>query len=257
MMERKTLSERMAEQIREGILAGLWKVGDTLPTEPELAELFGVSRAVVRDATRIVTAWGLVEPRQGKGVYITGDHLSAFSDALLLAMRRVGGSAWDVEQVESFLLPEAAAIAAARADEIDFANLRLLLDAYGEALKAQAGKETPGFTSATRDAFLDFMTAFYEASGNRLISYLGPAITRIRKPRHFQDSPGVHPVTEYEDEIRLISLLLDLVETGDPVAVRSGVAEALEIHTEVEKTLRSTAIGEIPQIPMTLEDLRH
>ena len=50
-VKKQTMAEQMAETIQELILSGALESGETLPTEPELAEQFGVSRAVVRDAT--------------------------------------------------------------------------------------------------------------------------------------------------------------------------------------------------------------
>ena len=50
MIPRKTMAETMAEQIREAILAGAWKPGTTIPTEPELAKQFGITEAAVKMA---------------------------------------------------------------------------------------------------------------------------------------------------------------------------------------------------------------
>ena len=95
-VKKQTLPEQMVETIKELILSGELEAGDTLPTEPELCEQFGVSRAVVRDATRILMALGLVEVKHGSGVYVTESQSAAFGEALLIALRRSGASAWDV-----------------------------------------------------------------------------------------------------------------------------------------------------------------
>ena len=50
------MAEQMAMAIQEGIISGELAPGSPLPSEPQLAEQFGVSRAVVRDATRILMA---------------------------------------------------------------------------------------------------------------------------------------------------------------------------------------------------------
>ncbi|HKJ26838.1 MAG TPA: GntR family transcriptional regulator, partial [Anaerolineales bacterium] len=60
-VKKTTLAEQMADTIKELILSGQLEADDVLPTEPELCKQFGVSRAVVRDATRILMALGLVE----------------------------------------------------------------------------------------------------------------------------------------------------------------------------------------------------
>jgi len=123
-LKKQTLAEQMAEEIQEQILAGGLESGVALPTEPDLAEQFGVSRAVVRDATRILMARGLVEVQHGRGVFVTQPDNESFGGALLLALRRVGASAWDVEQFEGILFPEIIALAAANVttEDIDYLN---------------------------------------------------------------------------------------------------------------------------------------
>jgi DNA-binding FadR family transcriptional regulator len=47
--------------------------GDRLPTERALSERLGVSRTVVREAVKVLTAAGLVRARQGSGLYVAND----------------------------------------------------------------------------------------------------------------------------------------------------------------------------------------
>ena len=61
--------EQVVQQIQEGIRSGSLVPGQRLPTERELGESFGVSRAVVREALKVLAAMGLVESRQGSGNY--------------------------------------------------------------------------------------------------------------------------------------------------------------------------------------------
>ncbi len=57
-------------QIRGAILDGTLKVGDKLPSEKELCQMFGVSRVPVREALCALELNGLVESNQGQGVYV-------------------------------------------------------------------------------------------------------------------------------------------------------------------------------------------
>jgi GntR family transcriptional repressor for pyruvate dehydrogenase complex len=65
-----TLSERVADQLQELILSGHIAPGERLPSERELAERFGVSRTVIREAVRRLTGTGLVAGRAGSGVVV-------------------------------------------------------------------------------------------------------------------------------------------------------------------------------------------
>jgi GntR family transcriptional repressor for pyruvate dehydrogenase complex len=61
----------VASAIEEAILSGNLKVGEKLPSEQELADQFGVSRNILREALRDIKARGLVEIKNGAGIYIT------------------------------------------------------------------------------------------------------------------------------------------------------------------------------------------
>src|ERR671917_563564 len=64
------LSERVVSALREQVLTGAVKPGGKLPTETRLTETFGVSRTVVREAIARLAADGLVEARQGAGIFV-------------------------------------------------------------------------------------------------------------------------------------------------------------------------------------------
>jgi DNA-binding FadR family transcriptional regulator len=77
--------EQVVQQIRERIRTGLLVPGQRLPTERELGDSFGVSRAVIREALKVLTAMGLVESRQGSGTYVRANPVPSISRALTLS----------------------------------------------------------------------------------------------------------------------------------------------------------------------------
>src|SRR3546814_17048241 len=65
-----TLVGNLANALREAILSGEYKIGDKLPSSAQLTVEYGVSRTVVREAVAALQADGLVEPRQGSGIFV-------------------------------------------------------------------------------------------------------------------------------------------------------------------------------------------
>jgi DNA-binding FadR family transcriptional regulator len=65
--------EQVADQLRELIVRGELRPGDRLPVESALAREFGVSRATVREALRLLAAQSLVRTEKGAtgGSYVT------------------------------------------------------------------------------------------------------------------------------------------------------------------------------------------
>jgi GntR family uxuAB operon transcriptional repressor len=57
-------------ELRDQLSQNIYKVGDRLPTERDIAESYGVSRTVIREAIIMLEIEGLVEVRKGSGVYV-------------------------------------------------------------------------------------------------------------------------------------------------------------------------------------------
>ena len=66
----KRVYENIAEEIRRWILDGKLKAGDRLPSEEELIRQFGISRASLREAFRLLESMGLVKTILGKGRFV-------------------------------------------------------------------------------------------------------------------------------------------------------------------------------------------
>lgn len=66
----RALSDTVAQQLLKQIEKGAFVKAGKLPTEAMLAQEFGVSRTVIREAISRLKNEGVVEPRQGSGVFI-------------------------------------------------------------------------------------------------------------------------------------------------------------------------------------------
>src|SRR5712691_2780362 len=67
---RGTLTDKVTEALVRLIRGGEYPAESRLPSEKEMAERFGVSRTVVREAVSRLKSEGLVESYQGKGVFV-------------------------------------------------------------------------------------------------------------------------------------------------------------------------------------------
>ena len=67
----RKLYQRIAEEIAAAIVAGRYPLGTRLPGERDLAEEFSVSRPTIREAMIALEIRGLIEARQGSGLYVT------------------------------------------------------------------------------------------------------------------------------------------------------------------------------------------
>src|SRR5688572_32774527 len=64
------LYHQLATSLSAAIAEGRFKPGERLPSEPELARRFGVTRPTVRQATRLLAERRLVEAKRGSGTFV-------------------------------------------------------------------------------------------------------------------------------------------------------------------------------------------
>jgi DNA-binding GntR family transcriptional regulator len=65
----------------------VWRLGEKLPIEPELAALLGISRGTVRAAVRSLVVSGLLDVRQGAGTFVAS---ATERSAEVKRLRRLG-----------------------------------------------------------------------------------------------------------------------------------------------------------------------
>jgi GntR family transcriptional regulator, L-lactate dehydrogenase operon regulator len=73
-LERRSISEQVANRIMAMIKSGNLNSGDRLPTEAQMTIAFGISRPPLREALKALTIMGVLESRQGGRYTVT--HLS-------------------------------------------------------------------------------------------------------------------------------------------------------------------------------------
>lgn len=157
--------EQVADQLRELIVAGQLLREERLPNETQLAQEFGVSRATVREALRLLTAQSLIRTAKGAGggSYVTVptvDHLSELmgSSIGLLASARDLTLEELIEARELLEVP-AARLAARRRRDGDVERLRASIPADSSPL-------------GTSEEFIhnrDFHSTLIECCGNQLL----------------------------------------------------------------------------------------
>jgi len=69
-LEERRKPLHVANQLVSAIKSGEYEIGDRLPTEEELAEKTGVSRASVREALAALRLGGLIRTKVGKGTFV-------------------------------------------------------------------------------------------------------------------------------------------------------------------------------------------
>ncbi|MBA3382053.1 MAG: FadR family transcriptional regulator [Actinobacteria bacterium] len=192
----KKAYEQVADQLRELIGSGDLAPAARLPKESALAHEFGVSRATIREALRVLSTQNLIRTTKGAGggSYVTlptVDHISQFLQANIgLLSQSSDVSLEDFLEARALVEVPAARLAAQRRSEAD---LRALHDAIPD-------KPLSLPTPAQFDHNKLFHVAVVQATGNQLLSIasqplfsvLQTNLQRSTLGRKFQESINEH-----------------------------------------------------------------
>jgi len=132
-IRKKRLPDVVAEQMTAAIVASEFSPGQRLPPERELAERFGVSRNVVREAVNELRSRGLLETRQGSGSVVTDNVHKPVSDLLGTVLSGQANGEAKLLELRAALEIDVARLAAERATDEEIAELQRILDAYTAA----------------------------------------------------------------------------------------------------------------------------
>ncbi|MFI7006297.1 FadR/GntR family transcriptional regulator [Streptomyces sp. NPDC050145] len=214
------LADRVAAMLTEEIESGRLTAGDKLPTEVELVKQLGVSRTVIREAVSRLRNAGLVEPRQGRGVFVLPRRTRPLDLEADNGAGDTKAKVLQVVEVRRAMEAEAAHLAASRATPADVARMRAALTAIDTAVEA-------GGDGVEED--LAFHRSVAESTGNPVlvstVRYLGE-VSRggIRVTRANEARRG-----DFFDAVREEHhAILTAIEAGDPEAARSAARRHME-----------------------------
>lgn len=212
------LGDAVVRNVEQLIETGVYRPGDRMPTEKELAERFGVSRAVIREAVACLKADGYVTTRQGAGAYVAprpglmSFRMEPADQASLPDLRHIFELRIAVETA-------AAELAALRHAPDDLAQISDALAQMDVALR----EETDG--SGGDDAF---HRAIARATHNpylqRFIAFLGHHFADSRRPTW---SGAGHSSGRAEAAQAEHRRLFEAIARGDSAAARDAAQEHL------------------------------
>ena len=199
-----SLHDQVVDGLGTAICGGIYGAGHVLSIDV-LATEHGVSRPVVREACRVLTALGLVESRRRVGtVVLPADRWTAF-DPRVIRWRLASGDRLAqlgvLTELRTAIEPQAARLAAVRRPDSSATDLVVL-----GARLWDAG------TAGRADEFLELDLRFHRlllhASGNDMFAYLADVVAEVLKSRHqyglFPDRPAPEALQWHMDVAQAI-----------------------------------------------------
>lgn len=168
----KSKRDYVIEQIQSAILKGVYRPGDKLPPEGELARQLGVSRTTIREALSALELLGIVEILHGEGTYVRKAVSIPKEDPEFLANLAEGGTFLEALEVRKALDELTARLAVERATDEELAQLRELVRQMEDAV---ARREYERYL----DANMKFHLLLAETARNAILVRLTHYMVRV------------------------------------------------------------------------------
>lgn len=219
------ITDQLIEIFVRNINSGNWKVGEKIPSENQLTQTLGASRASVRNAIQYLIALGVLESEHGRGTFL----LESSVDLEAISKGKIATSdCEDIEAVLQFRLAvesECAYLAAKNSSPQLVTNLEKELDLMKNNIDRQS-------QFVTHDIRFHMMLA--KASGNSLLSKSLVTVFSETKKNHEQ----MNVLFGYEDGIFYHTEILEAVKKGDAkMAYRTMQEHMLHAIERLQKTV--------------------
>ncbi|GAA0421969.1 GntR family transcriptional regulator [Acrocarpospora corrugata] len=202
-VQRHPLAAQTADVLLERVRSGEWPLGHRLPGETTLAALLGVGRSTLREAIRELAGKGVLDSRQGAGVFVTALDVGEDWNAIL---RRA--SVISVLEARIAIEAEAAALAAERRTPADLRAIRRAL-----AGRAETGRDVEEHV----DADMAFHRAVIVAAHNEVLTEMFDGfVPRVR--RAMIDMLKIRPLALPEADHSAHEDLVTAIADRDPRA---------------------------------------
>jgi len=201
------VSRRLAHTARQRASSG----NRRLPPERKLAEMLGVSRTVVREATKRLELQGLLEVRHGIGIQIVDRLHAPLSGSLTLLLPNSKDRLRKLIEVRLIIEPELARLAAERATDADI----LLLRSHHQRLASAADRDE------TILADMEFHRAIARASRNEVAMLVLHSLSDLLQDSLTHGYDRVSP----ETAVRQHAEIMEAIATRDPGAAAKAMLE--------------------------------
>lgn len=173
-IDRERAFEIVVQEVERSIADGRYEPGQRLPSERDLAESFGVSRVVIREAMRALESRGYVSVRQGSGAYVLPPEERVVRRDVTLSLDLKESSLVELYVVRQSLELSAVRLTAQHASPRVAGDLDVLVAQMGRL--AEVGIADPEEYMAFSRLDEGFHLAIAAASENRAMSSLLGAV---------------------------------------------------------------------------------
>lgn len=169
--------DRVIDKIKSLLIEGKLAPGDPLPSEGVLAANMGVSRGPIREAMKVLSAFGVVEIRRGDGTYVATSANPRIFDPLVFSLLIHNTNPEELIELRQMIEIDVIRLIIRKAQSEEIEELR----AVNQRLMAAA--EDPHCADETLNELdVEFHRVMARISGNRLVENIYNFIIALFAP---------------------------------------------------------------------------
>ena len=232
---RAKVAGRAAERIIADIIESGWPVGEILGSEAELIERYGISRAVFREAVRLVEHQHVARMRRGPGggLVVEEPGVDAVISAVVLYLLRVDATLDEVFDTRLVLEEIVAETASERIDDDDATAIRATLAAEADA---SGGDQRRLHSQLAR------------ATGNPVLDLFVETLNRVA--RFYYADPDASSTPEFSSSLKAHKHIAEAVLNRNPRLARTRMRRHLLAEAQFLRDQAGTAQTLAPSVAL-------
>ncbi|VBB07297.1 transcription regulator hth gntr [Lucifera butyrica] len=209
------ITQQVIEYLKKNIENGTWAVGEKIPSENDLKDILGVSRASIRVAIQQFIALDVLQSIQGKGTFVKTNNIMGVRNNVNAINESDYDDIIQVLQFRRIIEPECAYIAAQKATGETINNLKT----YLSNMKKSIGQS---------EEFVKQDMLFHEeichATGNHLLERSLKEVFQQKAKNHKQ----MNEAFGYNDGVYYHTLMIKAIKDKDAKKAKNLMKEHLQ-----------------------------
>ena len=176
-LKKESVVQSVINRLTEGMRRGELKPGDKMPTEPELADSFGVARSSVREAIKILTYLGVLESRRPEGTFVCDGYKESMIDPMVYGIILNKDSFEDLIELREMTETGMMRLAIKNHEEGEIEELEAILQEMNETLDNSDSSEQS--EEASIKAFFEIDDKFHDKIASMGKNTMADKINRV------------------------------------------------------------------------------
>ena len=235
----KSVVDRLVDNIIEAIITKEFRPGDKIPTESELSEMMGMSRNSVREAVKILVAYGILEVRRAEGTFVVSNYNDKMLNPMVYGIILSGRDQAGLIETRRIIDTGVLSIVIEKVTDKEMGELEDAL----EALKRELFREKP---SAERifDADVAFHQSIMRLTQNDILNGIGIFVDRITKLSRIKTTENIIAMHRLEELYEMHREIISVLRRKELSKVSPVIADHYKywIRTEIEEIIKEKSV---------------